>query len=62
MTQEQIERAIVLLEATKTILTKCEDSTYVLNVSMETAEYDGTECDGYCLNNDIKEFLEEINI
>ena len=52
-------RHIILLEAVHQILQKCEDSHYVLNFMEETANYDGTECDGYCLMEDIKSYLED---
>lgn len=47
------DRKDVLLKATYDILKKCEESYYVLNALEVTANYDGTECDGYCLMEDI---------
>lgn len=58
---DALERAKVLLKATRDILQKCDDSSYVLNVLEVTAEWDGTECDGYCLMDDIDIFFEELN-
>ena len=51
-------RAEILLKATLDILTKCDNSSYVLDVLSETSFYDGTDCDGYCLMEDIKNYLE----
>ena len=46
-------RKEVLLKAAYEILHKCNEGIYVKNVLEETAYYDGTECDGFCLMNDI---------
>lgn len=51
-------RASVLLKAVLEILDKCDDSPYVRDVFRETAFYDGAECDGYCLRDDIRHYLE----
>jgi hypothetical protein len=55
------DRAIVLLKAALELLNKCDKSTYVLDVLSETAFYDGTDCDGYCLKEDIESFLGEVS-
>lgn len=52
------DRAIVLLKATLEILTKCDKSPVVEDVMGVTAFYDGTDCDGYCLKDDIEHYLE----
>ena len=52
------DRAIVLLQATLELLNKCDEGPFVKSVFEETAFYDGTDCDGYCLKEDIKNFLE----
>lgn len=52
------DRATVLLKAVLEILSKCDAGPYVKDVFGETAFYDGTECDGYCLKEDIESFLE----
>jgi len=57
--QQALDRAKVLLKATYDILRKQEESPYVLNVLATTAEYDGTECDGYCLEEDIENWFGE---
>jgi len=54
-----LERAKILLKATRDILEHCKDSFYVLNVLEVTAVWDGVECDGYCLKDDIDDFFEE---
>jgi hypothetical protein len=52
------DRATVLLRATLEILNKCDEGPYVKDVLGVTAEYDGAECDGYCLKEDIEHYLE----
>ena len=53
-----MERADILLKATYDILQKQKDSPYVLNILEQTAVWDGAECDGYCLMEDIEDYLE----
>jgi hypothetical protein len=55
---EEPDRYKVLLKAAFDLLKKQNDSTYVLNLLAETVFYDGTDCDGYCLMNDIGYFLD----
>lgn len=50
-------RRIVLLKAAHALLKKCEEGPFVKNALEETVFYDGTECDGYCLMNDIADEL-----
>ena len=59
MGMNALERAKILLKAKRDILEKCNDSFYVLNVLEVTAVWDGVECDGYCLKDDIDDFFEE---
>lgn len=54
---EKSERAFVLLKATRDILKKQVGSFYVNNILAETVFYDGSECDGSCLLEDIEDFL-----
>lgn len=51
------DRKITLLRAARDILRKCEDSHYVMEVSGVTAVWDGAECDGSCLLEEIEDFL-----
>lgn len=51
-------RAITLLRATLELLRKCENSHIVLDVLGETAHYDEADCDGYCLMEDIRNYLD----
>ncbi len=60
MENEQIEQAKKLLQATKDILTKCDDGTYAKNVMEVTAILDEVECDGNYLLEEITMLLEEI--
>lgn len=55
---KELKYAKVLLKATYELLSKCDDSSYVLNVLEQTTVYDGVECDGYCLMEDIENLLE----
>ena len=52
------DRAITLLRATLELLRKCDKSSYVLDVLGETAYYDDADCDGYCLMDDISNYLD----
>ena len=56
---KELKYAKVLLKATHDLLHKCDDSYYVLNILEQTTVYDGVECDGYCLMEDIEAFMEE---
>lgn len=58
--EECYRRAVTLLYATKEILEKAADSCVVIDVMSALATWDGAECDGYCLLNDITVLLEEI--
>lgn len=55
-----LERAKILLKATKELLEKQEDSCYVLNLLAETVFYDGVDCDGTCLKDDIGYWFDEL--
>lgn len=55
-----LERARILLKATKDLLEKQADSYYVLNLLRETVFYDRAECDGSCLKDDIDYWLDEL--
>lgn len=56
--QEALERAIILLKATYEMLKRQEESPIVLNILEQTAVWDGVECDGYCLKDEIKDWFE----
>ena len=65
MTREEtmmvlLERAKTLLKATKELLEKQENSSYVLNMLEQTVCYDETECDGVCLKDDIDCWFDEL--
>lgn len=55
-----LERAKILLKATKDLLEKQENSYYVLNLLTETVFYDGVDCDGTCLKDDIGYWFDEL--
>lgn len=53
------DRKVTLLKAALELLKNCEDGPYVKHALSETVFYDGAECDGYCLANDIASELGE---
>ena len=60
MTEQQQVRAKILLQATIDILKKCDDGIYVKNVFEQAAKWDGVDCDGYCLKEELEELMEEV--
>lgn len=53
-----MNRKDILLKAAYKLLKQCHESGYVLDVLSETTFYDGADCDGYCLANDIAHELD----
>ena len=51
------DRAKVLLKAALDMLKKLNDSPYVMSPFETTVVYDGADCDGSCLMEDIEHFL-----
>ena len=51
-------RAEELLLACKQLMDILENSPYILNAFTQEVHYDGSDCDGYCLYNDIKDYFE----
>lgn len=51
------DRKDVLLKAAFDLLAKCNNSPYVLHAPAQVVEYDGADCDGSCLMEDIAEEL-----
>lgn len=49
-----MDRKTVLLMACRDLLKKQINSIYVLDLLSETVFYDGADCDGYCLLEDIE--------
>lgn len=47
------DRGKILLKASYDLLKKCNESGYVMDALTETVFYDGTNCDGMCLMEDI---------
>jgi hypothetical protein len=48
------DRKTILLYAAYKLLAKQRDSSYVLDLLEETVYYDGADCDGNCLMEDIE--------
>ena len=57
--KEAFERAKILLKATYDLLQKQKNCPYVLDILCETAIWDSTEYDGYCLYDDIVDWFNE---
>jgi hypothetical protein len=55
---QQLERCKVLLKATYDILKKCDEGCEIKDVFAQIAHWDGADCDGGCLMEDIKNYLE----
>lgn len=55
-------RAVTLLKAVFDLLHKQIDSPYILNILDTLVFYDDVDCDGYCLMEDIKCYLDEISV
>lgn len=53
----ELRRAHELLKAALEIMTEARKGYYVKDIFSLTAHYDGTECDGLCLMEDIKDYL-----
>ena len=53
-----MDRKEILLRAAYDLLNQQNESRYVLNLLETTTLYDGTDCDGYCLMEDIKSELD----
>lgn len=51
---DDIERAILLLSKVVELFDKQDKTIYILNLLEEIISYDGVECDGYCLKDDIE--------
>lgn len=59
---EKMKRALYLLMAANNLLNKQNESVHVLNMLSETVKYDGAECDGFCLMEDIQACLDAFGI
>lgn len=60
--KESLQRALYMLMVVNNLLNKQNESDYVLNLLSETLNYDGTECDGMCVMEDIKWALSDFDI
>lgn len=56
------KRAVYLLMAVNNLLNKQYKSPYVHNILSEVVLYDGAECDGNCLYEDIEYALDEYDM
>lgn len=59
---KELKRADTLLKATYNLLNKQHLNYCVLNLLAETVYYDGAECDGNCLMEDIDAWMYERGI
>ena len=53
------DRAMVLLKACFSLLNKQKESRFVLNILEQIVVYDESDCDGYCLMEEIEDYLRE---
>jgi archaellum biogenesis ATPase FlaH len=53
------KREIHLLKAVVSLLSQQERSSYIIDMLSALVVYDGAECDGSCLLDDIRDFLED---
>lgn len=53
-------RAVELLRAARDLIDKADEGPYVIDVMNTTVFYDGADCDGSCLRDDINHLLWEI--
>lgn len=52
------DRKVTLLKACYALLRKCNEAGYVQDAMSTTVFYDGADCDGHCLMEDIEIELE----
>lgn len=52
------DRKTVLLKAAYDFLNKLKEKSFAIEALSITTHYDGTECDGYCIADDIEAELE----
>ena len=58
MSESRDERALELLEAVRDVLNNLDNTSYVSSFFEEVTDKNGG-CDGLCLYEDIKDFLDE---
>ncbi len=57
---ETLERATVLLQASHDLIATQKDSKDVVNILTQNIHYDGIDCDGHSLHDDISAYLEDL--
>lgn len=57
---DDIERAVLLLSKVVELFDKQDETIYVLNILEQMVTYDGVECDGYYLKDDIECLLSDL--
>jgi len=57
-----MQREHLLLKVAYQLLKQQDDSCYVLNLLEETTVWDGVDCDGYCLMEEIEVLLRDEGI
>ena len=57
-----MKREHLLLKVAYQLLKQQDDSCYVLNLLEETTVWDGVDCDGYCLMEEIEVLLRDEGI
>ena len=55
--EHEEDRDIILLRACLDLLNQYKESPFELEILGKTIYYDGSECDGYCLIDDLEDYL-----
>ena len=58
--ESDIVTIVLLLSKCLELFKRQDESPYVLNLLQETVHYDGVDCDGYCMMEDIESVLEDM--
>lgn len=61
LTPEQQKEAVKLLKAGAELARKSDEGPYVKQFMMQSAVWDGVECDGGCWTEEVGCLLEELN-
>lgn len=60
MNEDQKERALILLKAMRDLMKKSDETPFVTDIFQLTAVWDGAECDGGCLYEELTDLLDDI--
>ena len=60
--EHEEDRSLTLLRACLDLLNQYKESPYAFKILGKTIEYDGSECDGYCLIDDLEDYILMTNV